>query len=67
MRSYLRTKPDGSPLPGAARIIAVFDEFKGELPSLAAALQIGADEIDPFRNYRDYVALLAEFLKSFPA
>ena len=39
-----------------------FMRFKSSLSALAATLQIQDDELDPFRDYRDYMALLAEFL-----
>ena len=62
VRRYLHLRPDGSQLPGAAHMLAEFNRFKRSLPSLAATLRIAPDELDPFRDYRGYVALLAEFL-----
>jgi hypothetical protein len=62
VRGFLHVRPDGSQLPGAAHISDTFERFKADLPKLAAALNIGADELDPLRDYRDYVAILAEFL-----
>jgi len=64
VRGYLHARPDGSQLPGVARNIEVFNRFKASLPELAAALHIKPNEIDAFRDYRDFVALLAEFLKA---
>ena len=63
VRRYLSTQPDGTPLPGAARIQSEFDRFKGALPVLAAELRIAPGEIDPFRDYPDYLALLTTFLQ----
>jgi hypothetical protein len=63
VRRYLAVRPDGGQLPGAARIISEFQRFKQSLPDLAASLHIAPTEIDPIRDYRDYVALLSEFLK----
>ena len=41
---------------------AEFLRFKATLPVLAANLKIADDELDPFRDYRDYMVLLEEFL-----
>jgi hypothetical protein len=62
VRKFLHVRPDGSQLPGAAHIRDAFAQFKSELPNLAAALNIAEDEIDPFRDYRDFIALLQAFL-----
>lgn len=62
VRNYLHRRPDGSPLPGAAHILAEFNRFKSELPRMAAALNIASHELDPLRDYRDYLSLLTEFL-----
>ncbi len=63
VRGYFHKRPDGSQLPGAARILKDFERFKAALPALAAALHIAPDELDPYRDYRDYVVLMIEFLK----
>lgn len=60
---YLHRRPDGGQLPGAAHISDAFSGFKASLPDLAAALSIRPDELDPFHEYRDYVALLADYLR----
>lgn len=62
VRAYLHRSPDGNPLPGAAHISIEFKRFQRSLPKMAAALKIAADELDPLRDYRDYLALLTEFL-----
>lgn len=62
VRRFLHARPDGSQLPGAASIRDAFARFKSDVPKLAADLSIAADEIDPLRDYRDYVALLRAFL-----
>lgn len=62
VRRYLHAKPDGEPLPGPARIVKEYRHFKHQLPQMASALHIAPDEIDPFREYRTYVALLSEYL-----
>ncbi len=62
VRRFLRERPDGTQLPGAAHIGEAFARFKLELPNLAAALDIAEDEIDAFRDYRDYIALAQQFL-----
>jgi hypothetical protein len=63
VRKYLHKRPDGTPLPGASRILQEFERFKLSLPALAHALDLESDEIDPFTNYRVYLDILVEFLK----
>ena len=63
VRRYLAVRPDGSPLPGTARIIAGFKDFQAALPQLAAGFHISATEIDPLVEYRDYMSLLTAYLK----
>jgi hypothetical protein len=62
VRGYLHVRPDGTQLPGAAHMRKEFKRFNASLPALAASLQIAPDELDPLRDYRDYVAILTEFL-----
>lgn len=62
VRRYLSVRPDGSPLPGAARFIDEFNDFKLALPDLATEFHFKRDEIDLLREYRDYMALLTAFL-----
>lgn len=62
VRRYLHAHPDGTPLPGAARILADFERFQASLPQIAAALHLQADEIDAFQEYRTYIDVLAAFL-----
>lgn len=64
VRRYLHAHPDGTPLAGANRMLAEHKRFKAELPALAAALHIEPEELDPYREYRTYVWLLAEFLRA---
>lgn len=59
VRRYLHLRPDGTPLPGAARMLEKFNSFKAALPGL----DIAPDEIDPYRDYRTYLWLLTEFLR----
>ena len=63
VRGHLHTRPDGTSLPGAARILETFDRFKTSLPEMAAMLGIARHEIDPYRDYRVYMELLTEFLR----
>ena len=37
---------------------------RAALPSLATALEIAPDEVDPFREYRTYIWLMAEFTRT---
>jgi hypothetical protein len=67
VRGYLHAKPDGRPLPGAARIVQMFSRFKTLRPDYAAALDIAPDELDPFRDYRDYGAVQKVFLRALEA
>lgn len=67
VRSHLHTKPDGRPLPGAARIVKMFNKFKTLRPDYAAALDIAPGELDPFRDYRDYGAVQKVFLRALEA
>ena len=62
VRRYLGTQPDGDHLPGTTHILGQFNRFKSSLPKLAARLRIAPHEFDPFRDYRDFVLLLTEFL-----
>jgi hypothetical protein len=62
VRRHLHEGPEGIQLPGAKAMIDEFHDFKRMLPDLAAALHNSPDEIDPFREYRSYVSLLAEYL-----
>jgi hypothetical protein len=63
VRRFLHRRPDGSQIPSATHILSEFNRFKNELPVMATALKIAVDEVDPFRDYRDYLGLLAEFLE----
>ena len=63
VRKYLHARPDGTPLPGATRILSEFTRFKKSLPALARELHLAPDEIDPYHDYRVYLDLLAEFLR----
>ena len=64
VRRFLHTKPDGTPLPGASSILSDFNDFKSAMPVLASSLKFTNDETDPYRDYRTYMTLLTEFLKS---
>ncbi len=64
VRSYLHTTPSSQPLPGASRILEVFEHFKSVRSRYARALQMTPDEIDPFRDYRDYLGIQAEYLNA---
>ena len=64
VRRYLHERPNGTPLPGAGRILARFELFKAALPDLSSVLEITPDEVDPFRDYRTYMWLMAEFIRS---
>jgi hypothetical protein len=58
---YLHITSSGQLLPGPQHYIAGFTKFKEGLPAMAAKLERGPDEIDPYADYRVYLAFLAEF------
>lgn len=62
VRRYLHSGPEGIQLPGARVIQEEFERFKLRLPSIAAAMDISSDEIDPYREYRTYLGLLEAYL-----
>ncbi len=64
VRRYLHVTPQGAVLPGAARLNQLFERYKAELPKIAAAADIGEDEIDPYGDYRTYVWFVTEFIKT---
>jgi hypothetical protein len=61
---FLHTSPDGRLLPGPQSYATAFSKFKENLPAIAAALDWGAADIDPFANYRAYLLFIAEFMKT---
>lgn len=67
VRKYLHITPQGAVLPGAARLNRLFERFKADLPKIAATVDIGEDEIDPYGDYRTYLWFLAEFIKILQA
>lgn len=64
VRDHLHTDPTGKVLPGAAYYRALFEEFQNDLPALAARVPFTADEIHPFRAYRNYREMLARFAET---
>jgi hypothetical protein len=63
VRRYLHAHPDGTPLPGATRILVEHERFKASLPAIAAELHLHPDEIDPFTEYRTYIEVMEIFLR----
>ena len=61
VRDALHHDPDGRPLPGAAHIGKLLDQFHADLPRLAAAARLTLDEAHPYRGYRNFMALLRTF------
>jgi hypothetical protein len=59
---YLHSTPEGRMLHGARRTIARFERFKEVLPVMAEDLGRAPDEVDPYADYREYLALLIDFL-----
>lgn len=58
---YLHATPQGRLLRGARNSIARFRRFKEALPAVVATFGRSEDEVDPFKDYRVYLALLQEF------
>jgi hypothetical protein len=67
VRRYLGSRSNAAPLPGQKSLVDRFEQFKSDLPRIAATRQIKGHEIDALQNYRDYAWFLAEFLKANPA
>ena len=66
VRNHLRHyySPDGvlKALPGPQYLIALFSDFKRDLPKLAAAARLRPEELDPFSGgYMDFVEMLKHF------
>jgi hypothetical protein len=61
---YLHATPAGQVLPGPRSAITRFARFKEGLPAMAAALDRDQQEVHPYKDYRVYLALLNEFLRS---
>lgn len=64
VRKYLSVFPDGRPLPGAAKYVALLDGFKTALPEIARSRELDAGEIDPYDDYRTYLWCMTEYLTS---
>ena len=64
VRNYLHAKPGGGPLPGPAKLIAAYADFKAAVPRLAKKLEFKASEIGGFKDYRTYTWCVAEYLKT---
>jgi hypothetical protein len=61
---YLHATPNRRLLPGPQSYVAGFRRFKEDLPGIAAGLDWGAAEVNPFANYRAYLLFLAEFIRT---
>jgi hypothetical protein len=64
VRRYLHATPAGRLLPGPQNLIAAFARFKEDLAGIAAGMDWGAEDIDPFANYRAFLFFLAEFINA---
>jgi hypothetical protein len=63
VRDFLHTAPSGKPLPGPAKLVATFDEFKRQLPAIARGIEHEPGEIGVRRSFPTFVWCIAEFLK----
>jgi hypothetical protein len=61
VRDHLHTDPGGALLPGAAHMAEMLDTYRRLLPELAAAAQLTAEEVHPYRGYRNFMDLLRGF------
>lgn len=55
VRDWLSTSSGGKPLPGGAKIAERFEQFRAELPKIAAAVHLRDDELT-FKNYAYFVS-----------
>lgn len=67
VRSYLGVGRSGIPLVGASQLAIRLIEFQTQLPIMAHRAGIGADEIDVFKAFNDYMYFLSLYLKEYPA
>jgi hypothetical protein len=63
VRDFLHTAPSGKPLPGPAKLVTTFSEFKSRLPAIARGIQHEPDEIGVRRSFPTFVWCIAEYLK----
>jgi hypothetical protein len=63
VRDFLHTAPSGKPLPGPAKLVATFNEFKRQLPAIARGIEHEPNEIGVRRSFPTFVWCIAEFLK----
>src|SRR5262245_40062154 len=61
---FLHATPHGRLLPGPRSYVEAFARFKTALPSIAAALDWNAAEVDPYADYRVYLQFVAAFMKT---
>jgi hypothetical protein len=63
VRDFLHTAPSGKPLPGPAKLVATFNEFKRQLPAIARGIEHEPNEIGVRRSFPTFVWCITEFLK----
>ena len=63
VRRYLHSQPDGRPVAGATRLNEEFGHFKLRLPGLATKRHLTLAEVDPFKEYRNFLHVLIDDLK----
>lgn len=66
IRSHLHRSPEGTILPGAAHMIALFDQFKRDLPFLADLAKLTIQEVHPRLAYRNFMDVLDAFCGAAP-
>lgn len=66
VRDYLHVGPVDILLPGAAHIYERLKEFQQELPELAKAAKLKMSEVDAFKHYRSFDAIVSAYLKNNP-
>ncbi len=67
VRHYLHTSPQGDRLPGAAHMIALFEQFRIDRPNLATAASLTAAETHARLGYRNFIDLLHAFCATLQA
>lgn len=66
VRDYLHCSPDGVPLPGVNKYDSGLAEFHRKLPEFLRDLQLDQPDARPFKSFRRFYYILAEFLMNEP-
>ena len=64
VRNFLHRAPDEALLPGPTKLVAVFEDFRIQLPKIAARMDHEIDEVQPLSSYRVFLSCVTEYLKA---